>query len=238
MDRLWYHDSKGWQYHPYIPSRSWTQFFYSTGCDPNGGPNRTQLRRSVVLHRNNRLLLAGYDMETEVPQQHRGLDVLRHSPMARDWNLTLKTVGSLSALIEDIRNGHRYIVSDGSYRNDAGAAAWIIEGRSAAVRIIGMMITPGYTMDHSSFRSELTGIYGALCTLESLELGIAPFSCRIVCNGKSALDRIQSVQPVLPTEPHADLLQVIRSKLSRAIRMVRHRQFYPMTHGSTLKLTY
>ena len=151
-------------------------------------------------------------METEAPQQYHGLNALWHSQLARDWKLTLKIVGRLSALIEDIRNGNGYIVSDGSFCNEAGAAAWIIEGRSAATRIIGTMITPGHTTDHSSFRSELTGIYGALCTLESLELGTAPFSCRIACDGKSALDRIQSVEPVLPTEPHADLLQAIWSK--------------------------
>jgi len=187
-DCLWHHDSKGWQYYSYIPLRSRTKFFYNTGCSPNGGPTQTQLRWAVVLHQSHRLLLAGFDMVIDAPHQYRGLDALRHSPMACDWNLQLKTVGCLSALIEDIHNSHGYIVSNGSHRNDAGATAWIIEGRLVASRIIGTMITPGHTMDHSSFRSKLTGIYGALCTLEALELGTAPFSCRIACNGKLALD--------------------------------------------------
>jgi len=98
---------------------------------------------------------------------------------------------------------------------EAGAAAWIIEGRSASSRLIGTMIAPGSPTDHSSFRSELTGLYGALCTLESLDLGTTPYHCRIACDGKSALDRLKSNNPILPTEPHADLLQAIKSKAAQ-----------------------
>jgi len=98
---------------------------------------------------------------------------------------------------------------------EAGAAAWIIEGRSASSRLIGTMIAPGSPTDHSSFRSELTGLYGALCTLESLDLGTTPYHCRIACDGKSALDQLKSNNPILPTEPHADLLQAIKSKATQ-----------------------
>ncbi len=77
------------------------------------------------------------------------------------------------------------------------------------------MITLGWPKDHSSFWSELAGIYGALCTLESLDLGMTPFSCRMACDGKLALNRIKSTYPVLPTEPHANLLLAIKSKATQ-----------------------
>jgi len=121
----------------------------------------------------------------------------------------------LSELKTDIQQGFGYIVSDGSYSKEAGAAAWIIEGRSAFSWIIGTMLTPGGPKDQSSFRSELNGLYGTLCTLESLELGPTPYHCQIACDGKSALDRIKSNHLVLPTEPHADLLHTIKSKLAQ-----------------------
>jgi len=150
-DRLWCHNSTGWRYHSYIPLHSRTKYFHDTASNSNGNPSRARLQRAVVLHRNHWLLLAGYDTVTAKPQLYRGLDALHHCPLASDWNLKLKTVGSLSDLIEDIRNGYGYIVSDGSYHSDAGAAAWIIEGRSAVSWIIGTMITPGHHTDHSSF---------------------------------------------------------------------------------------
>jgi len=183
---------------------------------PVAPPTRTQLCWAVILHRGSCLLLAGYDTFVEAPNTLRGLDQFRHSQMAWDWHLQLQTVSSLSELKTNIRNGHGYIVSDGSYCTVAGAAAWNIKGCSANSWVIGMMLTPGSPKDHSSFRSELAGIYGALCTLESLELGKVLFHCRFACDGKSALDRLKSTHPILPTEPHADLLQAIKSKEAQA----------------------
>jgi len=215
-NRLWFADSGVWQYFGYIPSRSRTQFFDHTGCLAAPIPF-TRLRRAVVLNRGSKLQLAGYDSIIESSTILSGIDGLRHSSLAKDWNMKLQTMGRLSDLKGDIQQGYGYIVSDGSFSQEAGAAAWIIEGRTASARIIGTMITPGNPTDHSSFRSELAGIYGALCTLEALDLGPTTQSCRVACDGKSALDRIQSTHPILPTEPHADLLQAIRSKTNAGI---------------------
>jgi len=140
----------------------------------------------------------------------------RHQTPCRVLTDSARMVGSLLELKTNIWNGHGYIVSDGSYRTEARAAAWIIEGCSANSRVIGTMLTPGNPKDHSSFRSEWAGIYGALCTLESLELGKVPFHCRFACDGKLALDRLKSTHPILPMEPHADLLQAIKSKEAQA----------------------
>jgi len=76
------------------------------------------------------------------------------------------------------------------------------------------MITPGSTDDHSLFCSELAGIYGDLITLDALNIGTRG-KCHITCNGKSVLDRIQSAYPVLPMEPHADILLVVKNKVSK-----------------------
>ncbi len=217
-NRLWHIETGVWQYFVYIPLRSRTQFFDNTGCHAAPTP-LTRLRRAVVINRGSRLLLAGYDSIVKPRPLLRGLDLLRHSPLAQDWKLKLRTTGRLSELKEDIQQGYGYIVSDGSYSQESGAAAWIIEGRTASSRIIGTMITPGHPTDHSSFQSELAGIYGALCTLEALELSPTTHSCRIACDGKSALDCIKSTYPILPTEPHADLLHAIKSKSTAGLNI-------------------
>jgi len=75
------------------------------------------------------------------------------------------------------------------------------------------MITPGSPEDQSSFQSELAGIYGVLVTLEALHVGKPGWKCCIVCDGKSVLDRIQSGYPILPTEPHVDILLAVKRKV-------------------------
>jgi len=79
---------------------------------------------------------------------------------------------------------------------------------------LGTMITPGSRDDHSSFHSELAEIYGVLITLEALNIDTG-WKCPIACSGKSCLDQIQSTYPILPTEPHADILLAVKNKVSQ-----------------------
>jgi len=85
-------------------------------------------------------------------------------------------------------------VSDVSYQNDSGTAAWIIEGSMGANQIQGSMITPGTTGNHSSFQSEVAGIYGILLTPFALYNNIANTMGRIkiICDGKLVLECIKS----------------------------------------------
>ncbi len=84
-------------------------------------------------------------------------------------------------------------VSNGSYQNNSGTAAWIIEESTGENQIQGSMITPGTTGDHSSFHSKAAGIYGILLTLFALHNNIANITgtIEIACNGKSVLERIK-----------------------------------------------
>jgi len=233
VSRLWKKQANRWRYYTYLPSRSRSQFFDATGLTSEQTPVCLQMHRAVVVPRGTRLLLAGCDTFATSPHKLRGLDQLHHSQMAKDWNLQLRTVGKLSDLKQDIKQRHGYVVSDGSYSMEAGAAAWIIEGRSATSRLIGTMITPSSPKDHSSFRSELTGLYGALCTLEALDLGDTTYTCHIACDGKSALAQITSTHPILPTEPHADLLQAIRTKAGQPGLTVQWRHVKGHQDGTT-----
>ncbi len=58
-------------------------------------------------------------------------------------------------LIQNMVKGQAVTVSNGSFMEQAGAAAWTIEGKSVQHQIIGKGITPGDTQDQSASKSEL-----------------------------------------------------------------------------------
>jgi len=53
---------------------------------------------------------------------------LQQHPFANEWSWNLTIVGNLCELLEDIQEGNGYAVSDGSFQESRGVAAWIIEG--------------------------------------------------------------------------------------------------------------
>jgi len=67
------------------------------------------------------------------------------------WKLQLALTGSQKQLMGALSGGLGFAVSDGSYKDEAGAAAWIIKGPDSTNRIVGSWHTPGYKEDHSSF---------------------------------------------------------------------------------------
>jgi hypothetical protein len=55
-----------------------------------------------------------------------------------------------------------FTVSDGSYKNTYGAAAWTIGTEERDGLLAGKVICPGGPDDQSSYRSELTGLYAMM----------------------------------------------------------------------------
>jgi len=106
-------------------------------------------------------------------------------------------------------------VSDGSFWDRVGAAARIIEGHTLWTQVTGTIITPGGPDNHSSFWSKLAGIYGVLLTLKALVPGEKGLSCCLACDGKSMLDCIKLEHPVLPIEPHTDMLNAVKTKVQQ-----------------------
>ncbi len=56
---------------------------------------------------------------------------------------------------EAIRGKYAISVSDGSFTSQTGTAAFILEGKNYAGRIIGVNMVPGYLEDQCSLRSKL-----------------------------------------------------------------------------------
>jgi hypothetical protein len=72
------------------------------------------------------------------------------------------------AIAAAIKRRSTIAVSDGSYKNQYGTAAVIIEGDTSLHRIIAKVITPGGAQDHSSYRSETLTIINHLCAFHNI----------------------------------------------------------------------
>ncbi len=57
-----------------------------------------------------------------------GIKAFQQLPFANEWSWNLTIVGNLRKLLEVIREGNGYAVSNGSFQECRGAAAWIVEG--------------------------------------------------------------------------------------------------------------
>jgi len=164
-----------------------------------------------------KLCLTGYDACDVVPTNQDFCQQLRSTEFSRQWGLSVQQSGGQKTLLHALSHGHGYAVSDGSYKDERGAAAWIIEGSTSALRLIGQIYTPGHSTDHSSFCSKLTGIVGILYTLTFWPPTLIKPTFRLTCNGLSIINRLSNVKPIKPTKPHADLLIAAHNLISTSM---------------------
>jgi hypothetical protein len=94
-----------------------------------------------------------------------------------------------SHIAQSILEGDAIAVSDGSFKNSVGTAAWIIQSSEGESAMEGRAICPGIDADQSSYQSELNGILlitqivNKVCKFCKIEEG----GVTIGCDGLSAL---------------------------------------------------
>ena len=95
----------------------------------------------------------------------------------------------IESLATAIMNGTAVGVSDGSYKKEAGTAAWVLESEDGSGWIRGNVVVPGFASDQSVYRSEIAGIYGAVLVSEIVKEAWAINKGGIIigCDGKEAL---------------------------------------------------
>ena len=87
-----------------------------------------------------------------------------------------------------LRDGTAIAVSDGSYKEEWGLEALIIEGPDHATRLITATCTsPGHPKDKDAYRSELAGIFHMVSIVEEIsrKFNIPEGAIMIACNGLS-----------------------------------------------------
>jgi len=107
------------------------QYYEAEGCSSKTKLIPHHLFCTVVIRHGQQLVLAGHAAIQGEHAPYVGLDKLIHSPLKQDWKLHIQIVRSLNELQQDIRDNHGFAISDGSFQQEAGTAAWIIEGQTA-----------------------------------------------------------------------------------------------------------
>jgi hypothetical protein len=103
-------------------------------------------------------------------------------------------------------------VSDGSFKEQHGTAAWMIYVSESCI-IRGTTITPGSPEVQSAYRSELIGLYGIAYTIRYLQRNYEKEgSITVGCDGLSALNQVQkTVDFINPNERHFDIIMAVRT---------------------------
>ena len=97
-----------------------------------------------------------------------------------------------TTIVEAIRQSQAIVVCDGSYKEGFGTAAYILEGSTSHNRLVAVNVIPGLTMDQSSYRSELAGLYGVVAMVQLIckQYMVTSRVIEVGCDSSSALNHV------------------------------------------------
>ncbi len=118
-----------------------------------------------------------------------------------------------------ISSGHAIAISDGSFKDAQGTAAWMFYDSHNPLTLLGegVITTPGSIQAQGSYRSELAGLYGIVTTVNSL----ACFhhqthgSVLIICNKEAALTKSMKLWESNPLDKQFDIIHAIRAGICK-----------------------
>jgi len=141
----------------------------------------------------------------------------------KEWGITITQKGEMAMLREVMITGQAVTVSNGSFQDQCGSAAWTIEGTMSAHRIVGMGWMPGTTMDQSAYCSKLFGLWGMLRMIQNFitDQQIQTGQIMIACDGLSAIRQARSSRPVDLEAVHYDLIGAIHQLRTQILIKVR-----------------
>jgi len=147
----------------------------------------------------------------------------------KEWGIQTKLDSKEETIIKAIRQGTAIAESARSFQNQEGMAAWTIESKTKAHRIVGRGRTPGLAMDQSAYQSKLFGLWGIVYTLTKLtnKHKLHNGKIMVACVGLSALQQAQHDNPTNPTLAHYDIIGAIQT-LKRKLWVQLHLEHF---HG-------
>ena len=171
-------------------------------------------RRAYITQGCQKQLEMEHREENEVPSLDRLMEVLGLRE-GEQWALhNLKTTECIDDIVKDIANGKAVGISDGSFKDEGGTAAWILENEQGTQRIMGTVVVPGYASDQSAYRSEIAGLYAMVLVVEMIKevWGLTEGGILIGCDGKDALNQSLNVQEIFTVcqQQQFDLLSGIQ----------------------------
>ena len=83
-------------------------------------------------------------------------------------------------------------VCDGSYKDGFGTAAYVLESDTSLNHLVAVKTVPGFTMDQSSYRSELAGLYGVVAMVHLIceQYKITSGEIEVGCDSSSVLNHV------------------------------------------------
>ncbi len=152
------------------------------------------LCRATIYFIKERIICTGYTLSGSisrhsVPTLSQHLLLLEAGEKWCFMHMDLQEEGKVIAAA--IATGEAIAISDGSFQDQYGTAAWVFEGIDAIGRVTGAVVVPGSAKDQSAYRSELAGIYTIvlftmkLCDFYQIMTG----SVELGCDGQPALDK-------------------------------------------------
>jgi len=161
MDWLWFVADTQWTF--FIPVPQHTQHrIYNVPRVCTKAPDLSNLRQASILVSASHITLTGHGLIKSPPTTIPGIHYFASLQFAIDWEVNFHIIGNWEELTQEVIQGRGYAVSDGSFKTHQEAVAWIIEGSCSSNWIIGECFAPGTDDNHSSFHSELAGIYTCL----------------------------------------------------------------------------
>jgi hypothetical protein len=143
-------------------------------------------------------------------------------PTADQWVVSQLSLADKGAgLAVSLRKGTAIAVSDGSFKDARGTAAFMIEDcdtPSAASQAIGVNTVPGSTKDHSAYCSELSGVSGIIATVDCIcsAHGVLSGAIEVGLDGDQAMKACSGLWPLKADQADFDLLQDICAKIKHS----------------------
>jgi len=200
--------------------QTWQCSFHDHREEAHPAPPMLGLHKATTVIHGQKILLTGYDSCEQVDCNQDFCQVMLTTDFSTQWGLTLKLVGMQSTLQDALLSGKGCAVSNRLYKDETGAAAWIIEGQTLDVCLIGQWHMPGHGDDHSFFQSKLAGIVGILYMLTFWPPKSTKPSLRLACDGLLVITHLTLPHPIDPLEPHFDLLAVAHNLLQMSAFLV------------------
>ena len=157
-----------------------------------------------------------------IASQKTFAQAIRALPSSQRWSAQHCTSSMLYG--EDVAvaivNRSAIAVSDGSFKDAFGTAAWTLRGATNECFITGVNVAPGTDEDQNAFRSELVGLYGIItatmvvCFLHDITDGCIT----VACDGESALDYIFDWEKkwLKSVTPHLDIIAASRKLIKES----------------------
>ena len=144
--------------------------------------------------------------------------IKEHMSDQDQWAIrSLESTRNGANIAQSIIQGNAIAICDGSYKDQFGTAAFVIQrGASRASRILGANVTPGHPEEQNPYRSEVGGIFAIVITVEALTkvFDIQDGTIEVGCDCESGLTAIFEHEYDTPSQPHHDMIHEIQKKIA------------------------